>query len=95
MSGRPRTPIGTFGSISVTPSGRRYLAQTRYLDGRVRKVKATGPSAAAARRLLKERLLARPGYGNGGRLGPSSPFGELATMWYSYLPRGNLASSCV
>jgi hypothetical protein len=45
MSGRPRTPIGTFGQIAVVDLGGRYRAMTRVrdLDGRVRKVTATAP----------------------------------------------------
>ena len=57
--GRPRTAIGTYGSVNVRRSGTRVVAETRIrdLDGRLRAVRATGGSASAARSLLKERLL--------------------------------------
>lgn len=83
MSGRPRTSIGTFGDIRLVDLGSRYRAETRYrdLDGRLRKVRATAPSARAVRSLLKDRLAARVGYGSGGLLSLSSPFGDLAELW--------------
>lgn len=83
MSGRPRTSIGTFGDIRLVDLGGRYRAETRYrdLDGRLRKVRATAPSARAVRSLIKDRLAARVGYGSGGLLSLSSPFGDLAELW--------------
>ena len=57
--GRPRTAIGTYGSVNVSTVGARYVAETRFrdLDGRLRKVTATARSQSAARALMKERLL--------------------------------------
>ena len=79
-SARPRTGIGTYGSINVRRKDLgRYVAETRFrhLDGRLRRVKATGSSRSVARALLKDRLLNRPGYGSGGLLNLSSPFTDF------------------
>lgn len=85
--GRPRTAIGTFGQVRVTDLGGRHRALTRFrdLDGRLRKVTATARSARAAQALLKERLLDRTGYGVGGLLSLSSPFGDLVELWLADL----------
>lgn len=85
--GRPRTAIGTFGQVHLTDLGGRYRALTRFrdLDGRLRKVTATARSPRAAEALLKERLLNRTGYGTGGLLSLSSPFGDLAVLWLADL----------
>ena len=87
MSGRPRTAIGTYGRVRVTRVGRRYRAETRYrdVDGQLRKVKASGGSRAGASSLLKQRLQSRPGYGSGGLLNLTSPFGDLAELWLADL----------
>ena len=78
--GRPRTAIGTYGAVYVTDIGGRYraLARFRDLDGRLRRVTATARSRRTAEALLKERLLDRAGYGSGGIISRSSPFGDLA-----------------
>lgn len=91
--GRPRTAIGTFGDIHVTDLGSRHRALTRYrdIDGRLRKVMATAGSERAARALLKERLAHRPGYGCGGVLSLSSPFGDLAELWLADLELRDIA----
>ena len=69
-TGRPRTAIGTYGSINVRRKGvgGRYVAETRFrdLDGQLRQVKATGASRSAAMKSLRDRLLNRPGYGSSG-----------------------------
>lgn len=85
--GRPRTAIGTFGQVHLTDLGGRYRALTRFrdLDGLLRKVTATARSPRAAEALLKERLLNRTGYGTGGLLSLSSPFGDLAVLWLADL----------
>jgi len=69
------------------------MAETRFrdADGRLRRVSASASSAAAARRHLNEKLLARPGYGNGGQLHPSSSFAELADLWLADLELRPLA----
>ncbi|GAA3805647.1 tyrosine-type recombinase/integrase [Nocardioides panacisoli] len=88
MSGRPRTPIGTYGAVHVAHHGRRrYTAKTRFrdLDGVLRQVKATGASRGGAVTLLKIRLADRPGYGRDGQLGLSSPFADLCELWLSDL----------
>jgi hypothetical protein len=91
--GRPRTAIGTYGVVYVLSTGRRCVAETRFqdADGRLRKVTATAGSASAARALLKERLLNRPGYGSDGVLTLSSSFADLATLWLADLDLRELA----
>jgi integrase len=93
VSGRPRTTIGTYGAVYVMRNGDRCVAETRFrdLDGRLRKVTATGGSPSAATALLKERLLNRAGYGSGGVLGLSSPFGDLVALWLADLDLRELA----
>lgn len=82
-AGRPRTPIGTFGEVTTTNLGGRYRAIARYrdLDGRLRRVMATAPSRRGAAALLKQRLVDRAGYGNGGLLSVASSFSELCELW--------------
>jgi hypothetical protein len=96
MSGRPRTRIGTFGEVHVTriPSG-RFRASTRYrdVDGRLRRVTATGSNARSATSLLKGRLVDRRGYGSGGMLALSSPFGDLLELWLADLDSRELATN--
>ena len=84
--GRPRTAIGTYGTISIRVRGGRFVAETRFrdLDGRLRKVNATA-SRSVARASLKERLLVRPGHGSGGLLSLASPFGDLVELWLADL----------
>jgi len=60
--GRPRIPIGTFGTIShqhLAAGG--YAARTRYRDwdGKARQVQATGPSRSSAELALKKKLAER------------------------------------
>jgi hypothetical protein len=60
--GRPKMPIGAHGSINVRRRGRSMVAEARIRDqdGRLRQVRVAGPTAAAARHRLKERLANRP-----------------------------------
>jgi hypothetical protein len=69
--GRPRTPIGTFGEITIVDLGDRYRATARFrdFDGRLRRVMATASSRRGAQARLKEKLVDRAGYGDGGVLG--------------------------
>jgi hypothetical protein len=93
MPGRPRTPIGTFGAVNVRRTRKSVMAETRVrdADGQLRRVSASATSAtsatsaAAARRRLKEKLVARDAYGHGGVLRTSSSFGELAELWLADL----------
>ena len=66
--GRPRTLIGSYGTISVSRRGASYvaLARIRDADGRLRRVTGAARTESAARARLKERLLDRPGFGSGG-----------------------------
>ena len=93
MAGRPRTPIGTYGSVNVHRRGKHVTAETRFrdADGRLRRVTASASSAAAARLRLKEKLRGRPSYGNGGSLRVSSTFGELADLWLADLELRDVA----
>lgn len=88
MSGRPRTAIGTYGSIRVVrlPNG-RHTAHTRYrdVDGVLREVKAASSSPNKATAELKSKLVTRPRYGRGGMLSLTSPFGDLAELWLADL----------
>jgi hypothetical protein len=91
--GRPRTAIGTYGEILVTPTARGFCAFARFrdLDGRLRPVQATARSQRAAVSLLKERMISRPGYGSGGLLRLSSPFGDLCELWLKDLEGQDLS----
>lgn len=56
MTSRPRTTIGTYGTIHVKRVGkRRYRARTRVrdADGRLREVKVTSGSGNQAKALLR------------------------------------------
>lgn len=91
--GRPRTAIGTYGTIHVWSRGARWVARTHFRDlyGRMRKVEATAPSPAVARSLLKERLLTRTGFGSGAHLSVASPFPDLVALWLADLDLRELA----
>jgi len=85
MAGRPRLPIGTFGSITTIrlgPGRFRAAAAFRDLDGQIRQVCATRPSRSAAQAALKVTLVARVRAGGvGDVLTASSPFLRLAQAW--------------
>ncbi len=76
------------------PSG-RFRASTRYrdVDGRLRRVTATGSNARSATSLLKGRLVDRRGYGSGGMLALSSPFRDLVELWLADLGSRELATN--
>lgn len=94
-SGRPRTPIGTHGNITTRRRGRRVVAETRVrdLDGRLRQVRVSGASAAAARMRLMERIRERPAVRNDGVLHPTSSFTDLADLWLADLDMRDLAEA--
>lgn len=81
---RPLIPIGTFGSITTTPTpGGRYVARTRYRDWdrKSRHVQTTSSTRASAERLLKklaERDLFQPGFSG---MTADSPFPVLVSYW--------------
>lgn len=60
----------------------RHTAHTRYrdVDGVLREVKATATSPSKAIAELKSKMVARPGYGRGGMLSVTSPFGDLGSF---------------
>jgi integrase len=94
-TGRPRTPIGTHGAINTRREGGRVVAETRVrdLDGRLRQVRASGPTAAAARTRLLERIRERPSLPSAGVLRPTSSFGDLAELWLADLELRDLAGN--
>jgi integrase len=79
--------------VYVMRNGDRCVAETRFrdLDGRLRKVTATANSQSAARALIKQRLLNRPGYGSGGVLSLASPFPDLVALWLADLDMRELS----
>lgn len=94
-TGRPRTPIGTHGAINTRRDGSRVVAETRIrdLDGRLRQVRASGPTAAAARTRLMERVRERPSLPSSGVLRPTSSFADLANLWLADLELRDLAGN--
>jgi hypothetical protein len=94
-TGRPRTPIGTHGAINTRRQPGRVVAETRVrdLDGRLRQVRASGPTAAAARSRLLERIRERPSLPSTGALRPSSSFADLADLWLADLDLRDLAGN--
>ncbi len=94
-TGRPRTPIGTHGAINTRREGGRVVAEARVrdLDGRLRQVRASGPTAAAARARLLERIRERPALPSAGVLRPTSSFADLADLWLADLDLGDLAGN--
>ena len=94
-TGRPRTPIGTHGTVNTRRTGGRVVAETRVrdLDGRLRQVRATAVTAAAARARLMERLRERPAVPGAGILRPTSRFADLADLWLADLEERDLADN--
>lgn len=83
-AGRPRTPVGTFGAITFRKEGVRFVAGTRYrdLDGRLRRVEATGPTRQSAERAVEERIAARTEReGASGELTADTRFSDLVQVW--------------
>lgn len=93
-TGRPRTPIGTHGAIITRRDGSRVVTETRVrdLDGRLRQVRASGPTAAARTRLL-ERIRERPSLPSTGVLRPTSSLTDLADLWLANLDLRDLAGN--
>lgn len=96
-AGRPRTPVGTFGSITSRKVGHRYVASTRYRDwdGQLRKIEATGATKQAAERLVKERIATRTeSEGDTGEVSADTRFRELVKAWLQDIElEGRLAPS--
>ena len=91
-AGRPRTVIGTYGTVGIRSKGRGYIATARYrdVDGRLRPATASGASRSAAQARLKERLLIRPGFGSRGILALTSAFRDLVALWLANLEKQDL-----
>ena len=96
-AGRPRTPVGTFGSITSRKVGHRYVASTRYRDwdGQLRKIEASGATKQAAERLVKERIATRSeSEGATGEVSADTRFRELVKFWLQDIElEGRLAPS--
>jgi excisionase family DNA binding protein len=78
------------------PRGFRVGSQLRFRQSEVDAWLARLEAADAARHpeaLLKERLLSRPGYGNGGLLTLASPFGDLVELWLADLELRDIADN--
>lgn len=96
-TGRPRTPVGTFGAITFRKEGARFVAGTRYRDwdGRLRRIEATGPTRHSAERAVKERIAERTETeGASGELTADTRFRDLVQVWLQDLElEGRIASS--
>lgn len=83
--GRPPTPVGSFGAVSVRevgPGRFEASARVRDADGVARRVRARGRSRTAAERELKVRLVDRStGGAAGGELGASTTVRDLCALW--------------
>lgn len=82
--GRPRTPIGTFGEISIRCVSRSYIASTRMRDwdGKLRRIEATGSTRSLAKAELKRRISCRGDYrASIGVLTGDTTFPELVQFW--------------
>ncbi|TRW45703.1 tyrosine-type recombinase/integrase [Georgenia yuyongxinii] len=95
---RPRTPIGTFGDIEFTTLANgtvRARVRFRDLDGRLRRVEASGRTRKTAEHRLKENLTQRADHSAGsGELTPDSSFRHLVDIWLEDLDlEGKLAPS--
>lgn len=98
MMARPRTPIGTFGAFTFqTMHTGMVSARTRHRDddGRLRLVQASGATAKAAERHLKEKLTRRGGRFVGvGEITADSPFPKLVELWLEDLDlEGRIAAT--
>lgn len=81
---RPRTPIGTFGTITIRITAAGVVARCRFRDqdGRLRQVSVTASSSTAAERALKTRLTVRDDRTAGtGPVTADSPFPKLVELW--------------
>ncbi len=94
-TGRPRTSIGTHGAINTRRDDGRVVAEARVrdLDGRLRQVRDSGPTAAAARARLLERIRERPALPSADVLRPTSSFADLADLWLADLDLRDLAGN--
>lgn len=82
--GRPATPLGAWGAIDVRQVGeKRFQASTRLrlYNGKVVRVRATGPSKTAATNRLKERCNERLEVRDSKNLSSNSRLSELLDYW--------------
>ena len=66
-------------------------SRVRDEDGRLRQIRAAGPTAAAARHRLKARLVDRPEQNRGKSLRGSNSFADLSKLWLADLELRDLA----
>lgn len=86
MAGRPRTPIGSWGDITVitTRTGNKEArARFRDADGKLRLVSARGRSETAAKRALMDKLTARSAAtaSSTGGITPATTIAQLCPYW--------------
>jgi integrase len=82
--GRPRTPIGTFGEITVreiAPKVHEANARFRMRDGRYRRVYRRASSAKAATRALKAAMATLADEVSGRAISGDSRFGHVLDLW--------------
>src|SRR3954468_10437009 len=80
---RPPLPIGTSSNITTHANGESFVAVARFRDhdGVTRKVKRVGPTAAAAKRRLREELRDRAAVGETDDINAGSRFSAVADAW--------------
>lgn len=83
MSGRPRTPIGTWGEISTNKTKTGYQARARYRSrtGALKEISATGRTATVARARLRDRLNNYRDSDMRGGINPNATVKELLKYW--------------
>ncbi|MCA1781019.1 MAG: site-specific integrase [Intrasporangiaceae bacterium] len=86
-SGRPPTPIGTWGTIRTTQvrdGAHRSRTRIRDKDGVTREVTATGTTSAAAERALRQKLVDRRAPTREG-ITADTTIARLAAQWLAFL----------
>lgn len=82
--GRPRTAIGTYGSIRTRQLGPKLFesrARFRLRNGRLKPVKRRGPSRAAAERALKDAMKILADEVSGKAVNGDTRFGHVMDLW--------------
>lgn len=81
---RPPLPIGTYGRIRCTRSGKSWVARAAFrdYDGVTRDVERTGPTKTLAENRLKEALRDRAKIAASGEIGSDSRFADLVEAWW-------------
>ncbi|ABW10847.1 hypothetical protein Franean1_1401 [Parafrankia sp. EAN1pec] len=81
---RPSLPLGTYGKITVYPTGARYRARCKYrdFDGVTRQVERYGSTSAAAERELKTALRDRVHVSGSEEITPDTKVAVVAELWW-------------